>query len=507
MRLSGFPIRLSSRLRVFGVSFLPLVSLLLAIAFSACGVHECFGPNLIPPPALTVANGVVYTQGAGNISALRADAGSVAWRSANGVTLPSSAPAIADGLVIAINGFGALVAHHLSDGSLAWHSQTVSHPLTGNSQSTPSLTVADGSLAWHSPAAPHPLPGNSQSTPSLTVANGIVYAAATFDTIAAWRVADGAFLWQSPSKNPMYDPLYSSTQTPDPVIAGNVVYFFARDAVYAIRIADGSLLWSTTLSSTPGVPSSIRSAPPVIADGRLFTFLSNGSLYALNAATGAVLWRSPDPDLAIEPTLYQDSNYFTRPVVSGAAVYYASRLRIRVLDAATGHLLWQFPKNLCLTLSAPVVAGGVVYVALQPSCTPPIQQYIESGFALTALDAHTGVMRWIVGIQSGVSSAGVTVLVNGGAVYTISAGKRYSQAVGQVVVTASSASTGASLWQRTIQSASADFIQVAYADGVIYLGTEGVLDSPNVCTEVIQPVISALRMSDGAQLWKISTPA
>ncbi len=345
MRHSDFPIRLSSRLRVFGVSILPLVSLLLALALSSCGgIHECFGPTVLPPPALTVANGVVYAQGAENISALRADAGSVAWRSANGAfQLFPSAPVVADGLVIASTGFGALVAHHLSDGSLAWHSQAVSHLL----------------------------PGSNQYLPSLTVADGIVYAAASPDTIAAWRVADGTFLWQSPSTNPTDDSGSYYTQMPEPVLAGNVVYFFGRDAVYAVSIADGSLLWSTPVLPAPGLPELYHYVSPVIADGRLFMVVADGSLYVLNAATGAVLWHSPDPDLAANPGSYQNPNYFAPPVVRGAVVYYASRLRIRAIDAATGHLIWQFPVYSCPPTSAPAVAEGVVYVTLQPSCLAP----------------------------------------------------------------------------------------------------------------------------------------
>lgn len=469
------------RLRAFGAALLPLV---LAVALPACGVHECGAVPWLPAPALTVADGVVYAQGAADIADLRAGAGTIAWRSTIDITsgrARPAPPALADGFVIASSGFGTLIARRLSDGSLAWRSQ----------------------------ALPRPWGGDSQFLPTPTVAGGVVYAAASPDAIAAWHVADGMLLWQSPPLISTTDQTWGSTysQVPEPVVAGNVIYFVAGAVVCAIRATDGALLWSTSVTPAPGLPKPLRYAPPVIADGRLFLVVADGSLSALNTATGAVLWHTPDPDLATTPTFYQHPASFAPPIVRDGVVYYAPLLRIRALDAATGHLIWRFPVYACPPTSAPVVAGGVVYVTMQACLT---SWHIQTGGALAALDAHTGAIRWIVGIQPN-RLPGTTILVHGDAVYTISAGDgipNYTYTYVPGVVAAWSVSKGAPLWQRAIQSPSPDFQQVAFADGVIYLSTDGAPDLPAGCGGIrIQPAISALRASDGALLWQTFVPA
>ena len=124
---------------------------------------------------------------------------------------------------------------------------------------------------------------------------------------------------------------------------------------------------------------------------------------------------------------------------------------------------------------------------------------------------HTGATRWVGGIQLSRSgtAAGVTVLVGGDAVYTITPGDDalyHTFAPG--VVAAWSVSKGTLLWQRAIQSPSPDFKQAVFADGVIYLSTGGVPDLTHVCGgKPGLPAISALRASDGMLLWQTLEPA
>jgi len=484
MRHGNLPPRPSShpilRLRALGVALLPLV---LALTLPACGVHECGPAPWLPAPSLTAADGVVYAQGAGDIADLRAGAGTIAWRSATDFAPNPSRPAppvVTDGFVIVTVGFGALIAQRLSNGSRAWRSQ----------------------------ALPRPWGGDSNFLPIPKVVGNVVYAAASPDTIAAWRVADGTLLWQSPSLISTTDPTYGSyySQVPEPVVAGNVIYFVAGTDVCAIRATDGSLLWSTPVSAAPDLPNPLRYTPAVFADGRLFIVVADGSLYALDADTGAVLWHAPDPDLATIPTSYQNPTYFAPPIVRDGVVYFAPLLRIRALDAATGHLLWRFPMYPCPPSSAPVIAGGIVYVTLQACLT---SWRIQTGGALAALDAHTGAARWVAGTQPS-RLPGTTVLVHGDTVYTISPGEglpNYTYASTPGVVAAWSVSKGLLLWQRAIQSPSPVFQQVAFADGVIYLSTDGAPDSPPGCGGIrILPAVSALSASDGALLWQTFAP-
>lgn len=449
--------------RALGAALLLLV---LSFAVSACGrtIYDCNSGIFAPASALTISDGVVYARGAAGVSTLHASNGSYVWRSTNdasdNILLHPTPPLVAGGVVIDSSAFGALTARHISDGSLAWDSQVVPRP-------------------WNQ---------ESQLLPIPKVLGGVVYAAASPDSIAAWRIADGMLLWQSPPLTDPADPNYGSsfpqTQVPEPVVTANAVYFVTGRFVVAVSATDGNLLWSSAVLPKPVLPTNNFYTPPVLANGRLFVAATDGSLYALAADTGVLLWRATDPDMASMPAASPASpTDFAPPVVSDGIVYYVPLDGLRALAAGTGHLLWRLPTGAAWR-AVPAVGGAIVYVA-----TPNA----SGSIALLALDARTGAVRWKVAVQP--DTAGVTVFVNGDVVFTTGPG----------LVAAWSASTGASLWQRTIQSPPSGFQQVVFDGGGVYVSMDGKGNGTSACHGITSqdlPTIAALRVSNGALLWR-----
>lgn len=436
-----------------GAVFLPLV-LILALPACRTATTACNGAAAsIPAPALTAAGGAVYAAAGGSVSALRASTGALAWRSSGGAILAGrpTPPVVAGDITIISTGPGTLVAYRISDGALAWHSRPVPRPY---------------------------IAANNSPLPIVTLAGDVVYAAASPDSIAAWRAADGSLLWQSPPLAVPADPAYVSSypSVPEPVVVAGIVYFSAGQSVHAVRAADGRPLWSS-----PALQLWSFYTPPTLADGRLFIVAHDGSLYALAAATGAVLWHARDPDA----TAFPDASAAAPPVVRDGIVYYVAVNGVRALAAATGKLLWHLPSDNPGAGPAPMIAGGVLYVATSGTRAPAGAQFKPD--TLWALDARTGSVRWKAAIQQ---ALGVPFLVDGDVLYTASPG----------AIAAWNIAGGMSLWQRTVQSGPASLQQVIFAGGVFYLSMDGM----KTCGDPIMPAISARRAADGALLWHTS---
>jgi outer membrane protein assembly factor BamB len=455
LRLSQRLVRRLRSLRALAATLLPLV---LAIALPGCTsttVCTAAAAAMLPAPTLTASGDTLYAATNGALSALHANTGSLAWHAptgSGGFEGPTS-PLATGGVVLVGTGLGKLTAFRASDGSVAWHAQPV--PRSASDISSPRLVLA--------PAA------------------DVVYAAASPDSIAAWRVADGTLLWQSPFLAVPADPYYVSSYEPlpEPVVSADAVYFSAGQSVHAVRTSDGSLLWSS-----PALQSANLYSPPVLADGRLFVAMADGSLAALEAGTGAVLWRATDPG-AIPSRVA--STIPAPPIVRDGAVYYTPFNGLRTLDAGTGRLLWQRAFDDPSSGPAPQIEGGMVYLATGGAITG----LAAATSVLLALNAQTGAPKWRVDPEAG---DGVPFLVTGDTVYTMSAS----------AVAAWRASDGASLWQRTVRSGASSLRVMIFADGTLYLSMNG-LAAP--CGgDPLLPTASALRASDGALLWRTSVP-
>ncbi|WP_424890160.1 PQQ-binding-like beta-propeller repeat protein [Streptomyces sp. XH2] len=152
-----------------------------------------------------------------------------------------------------------------------------------------------------------------------------------------------------------------------PTVVDGVVYVGSAsgdNTLYALDAATCATKWTFA----PG--GGFAAAPAVVA-GTVYAASTDGSLYALDAATGTRNW-----------TYTAGGALHTSPFVAHGVVYVNSwDSKIHAVNAADGTGKWTHSFN--GRRSAPVVAGGVVYVA-----------GIMPGMGIRALDAADGTEKW-----------------------------------------------------------------------------------------------------------------
>lgn len=165
---------------------------------------------------IAIANGVIYLNNTGLVTAFDAETGATKWQytPAQRVGQGGSSVSVGDQMVIAEAGTK-LLALRPQDGSVAWNAD------------------------FHGLITGHVIVGN------------VVYVTSGA-TVTALRQSDGVRLWQTPLDLPEPWP---------PIVANGVLYVSVDDSasesprpgkLYAIQIADGSVAWQYT--SQGGVP-------------------------------------------------------------------------------------------------------------------------------------------------------------------------------------------------------------------------------------------------------------
>ncbi|MGH9107400.1 MAG: PQQ-binding-like beta-propeller repeat protein, partial [Acidimicrobiales bacterium] len=201
---------------------------------------------------------------------------------------------------------------------------------------------------------------------------------------------------------------YSGSLTSIPVVSDGVVYIQDQDAnVYALALATGKLKWEYEVN----VPETSGPGPDgvAIADGTVYGG-TQGSVFALSAASGKTVW--VDRHL-----LNKGQGVFEiQPQVAHGRVYLASAKGpgdgvLIALNAANGHLLWEFNTVLHPSPSVAAIGSGGAWetplVGSDGSVTfgtgnpyqsiaeavehPSRQLYTDSA---VNLDAATGKLRW-----------------------------------------------------------------------------------------------------------------
>jgi len=214
----------------------------------------------------------------------------------------------------------------------------------------------------------------------------------------------------------------------DPVTSAGLVLFGSADHdLYALDAKTGAVRW--TARTGYGFV-----AAPVIAGGIAIAGNRGGTVHAYAVATGKPAWNFATTGAIDQPAVIQGDRVF---VVSEDRTVYA-------LDLKTGHPLWQHSLA-DYGLSAPVLAGGAAIVA-------------DRAGDLVALDDTTGKTIW----------------------RTVLAGTPFSRPIlwrndlvlkiGDHIVAAYAASTGAPTWDYTTRAVVTD--PVATPDGIA-LATSG----------------------------------
>lgn len=451
------------------------LSLLAALAptLASCGL-PCTAMFAQPPHAvLTVENGVVYGVWAPKFFAMRASDGKMLWQNSEnpydmgghlaaqqmyGWNLPV-APVVDGQTVIETMGIGLIEALRTTDGKMLWHSQPLWGPLpSANGPLSHPPVVADGVIyaavgygaiaawsegdghtLWVSYFAPDAEatpsvtnPGYSHRPPPPVVAGSAIYFSVG-RSVYALRTLDGSALWRLPDA-----PVGTSYSAP--VVAANTVYVADSNGLaLAIDAKTGAIRWR----SQGRTPVILPSPSSVVVSGRTVYVASQGSLArALDATTGAQLWRYETPiGSALAPL-----------AVAGGRVYLASlSWGVYVLDAATGRELWR-------AVADSSIYNNVYNVALpQPDLSiPEVDQGAEvlaAANGAEAWDASNGQQLWVKLVPNKEDSALVqSAAVAGGAVYLAQGGTQATCGFSGIPARALALreTDGAKLWQVSI---------------------------------------------------------
>ncbi|MEU4157927.1 PQQ-binding-like beta-propeller repeat protein [Actinoplanes sp. NPDC026670] len=265
-----------------------------------------------------------------------------------------AAPVVTDGLVVAGDAGGRLVALDALDGSHRWNLRTDAGPLL-----SPPIAYAGLILIRAG--------GSGGTLLAVDAASGEV----------RWRFATGAGF------------------SAPPAAADGLVAVVAHRGLTILRAADGEVVAERELGGpsqftalgvlqevigSAGRPD-FYGCPPAIADGRVHLVVPNQSLRAFALADARPLWQAP-LNLAMHAGC----------AVAGGIVHVADLAgEAHALRADDGEPVWTEQISLLVDRAMPVVDGGIVYFAGRaPSTHPPL---LTSG-AIVALDAATGELRW-----------------------------------------------------------------------------------------------------------------
>lgn len=350
--------------------------------------YFCVGP--------AVAYGMVYAMNKdGYIYALDVNTGDVVWKYPGPSTLMfPGTPTVADSKVYATTG------------------QNASYTGGGGQSEFACLDAYTGAVIWKLPIeafAPRESVaiayGNLYFIPgSVTTAVDSI-SGAEYDTVGqVWAIG--------PSSWPMYrqDATHSAAAqsgptnlalawnyttsgavTSSPSIVDGRVYVGSQDKnVYCLDAWNGSFLWKYATGGR------IESSPAV-ANGKVYVAPDDGYLYCLNAADGSLIWEKSIGGY-IQATFSSLVLIRSSPTVVNGRVYVGSLdANLYCFNAGNGDLLWKYQTGGYIT-SSPAVSKGAVYITSQEP---------DAG-ALYKLDAANGNVMWKTALPYYVTLGGGT---------------------------------------------------------------------------------------------------
>lgn len=269
---------------------------------------------------------VIATTGFGEVVALEAASGRVAWRQKLGASI-SGAATIAGGVVYALGRDGTGWAIRASDGRMQWQ-----------------VTLRRDIAGWQGAAGP-------------AVEGDLVVFPSTSGQVLAVDRATGAERWSSQVAGSRVGRAIALIRdmTGEPVIAGNmVVAGTSSGRIAAFDRATGATLWS----HDDGALSA-----PVVAGNSVFAVDDASQLIRLDRSNGGRVWAVSLPEFVDARVKKQEQVWaHYGPVLAGGRLVVASSDAVlRSFDPASGALVGQaaIPGG---AATAPAVAGGTLYV-------------------------------------------------------------------------------------------------------------------------------------------------
>ncbi len=309
-----------------------------------------------------------------------------------------SSPVVADGYAVSVDLDGNVSALHADSGALAWRV-----PAGSGAQATPAiahgrvyvptlgnkliaLALADGNPLWTAD-----LGGMAVSSPAVVGSDVILSAGFPQRHVVRIDGLTGAVIWQSPR-------VMSELSNSSPAVAGGLVVVGSNGGhFYAFDAATGAARWDYQADGVVALSSAL------IAGGRVYIAGGDASdhVHALDAATGAAVpgWPIdlPVPDIDVDGKRLDRHRAVSSPIFVGGTVVlvtrlddtidtdadrapdqYVSRELALALDPVTGHIVWQHS----------LARAAVTDLNLVPKffvCPTPAAFATEGGGALLAV--------------------------------------------------------------------------------------------------------------------------
>jgi outer membrane protein assembly factor BamB len=265
---------------------------------------------------------------------------------------PMNSPSVAGGIVYVGSSNHNVYALNAGTGAIKW-----AHGTGGDVDSTPAvdagvayvgsedgvvyaLDAKTGAVDWT-----HGTGGAIDSSPAVT--GGVVYIGSGDRYVYALDTSDGSELWKTKLDAGM---LFQS-----PVVSGGVVYI-ASDSflgtLYALDASDGSTLWSEQVGGR-------ISGSATVANGVLYVAAADNKLHAIQASDGTPLW-----------TFATGGPNFGSPVFADGTVWFGSQDNSFYGVDTNGNQVYKVAHGAGPVMSAPSVAGHVVYYAFYGAMQP-----------------------------------------------------------------------------------------------------------------------------------------
>ncbi len=327
-----------------------------------------------------------------------------------------ASPLVADGLMVVVDLEGEMRALRADDGGLAWRTSLAAPvqgtpavvrgrifvPTLGNR--VVALRLADGMPVWKRDVG-----GMMMSSPAPVDGDIIMTVGVPGRSVIRLSGIDGAVIWQTP-------PVMEQFGNTSPVVgAGLVIVGATGGHYYAFNLATGALRWEY---QADGI---VHLAAPIVADGRVYMAGGGDShhVHAVDAATGVAVagWPIdlPTPDTDVAGTRVARQRAVSSFAFAGNLLLLGTRLddavdttgdgqfdetlsreTIVALDPNTGALVWQqplaraeitdpnqVPKFFAFPTPAAFASDGAPFVAVASSLEATVR----------VLDAATGLER------------------------------------------------------------------------------------------------------------------
>lgn len=275
--------------------------------------------------------------------------------------------AVDGGRVLVTTGFGELVAIDAATGAVAWR-QDFDAGVGGAPAATGGIVyvvardssawavrASDGRVMWQLPGTPSVSAVSGASAPAIS--DGLVIFPFPSGELLAVSREEGTRAWGAQVAGDRAGRAYASVidLTGDPVVDGTTVYAGSSSGrLAAIDTETGRRIWT-------GAEGAASPVWPV--GGAIFLVSDEARLVRLDVATGEVVWAVDLPYFVKQKIKRQKAIVASfGPVLAGGRLYVASTdERLRAFDPVSGALLseYELPGG---AASAPVVAGGTLYV-------------------------------------------------------------------------------------------------------------------------------------------------